>query len=104
MDGNYSKLMPQRFARATGLIVLDVPTPVSLMRYVRRSVFERDRHGALEGGRDSVKWNMVRHILVTTPKNRRSYAELFNQSSLPKMRLASPAAVDEAYEDWGLSR
>lgn len=104
IDGNYSKLMPQRLARATGLIVLDVPTLVSLMRYVRRSLLERDRQGALEGSRDSVKWNMIRHIVITTPSNRRRYAELFEQSTLAKVRLASPVAVNQAYKDWVLLR
>lgn len=104
MDGNYSKLTPQRFARATGLIVLEVSTLVSLTRYVRRSLFEADRQGALEGGRDSVKWNMIRHIVITTPSNRRRYAELFEQSTLPKIRLASLFAVNQAYKDWALLR
>ena len=59
MDGNYSKCMPQRFLRATGLILLDISTPVSLFRYCRRTIFERQRVGALEGGRDSIKWGMI---------------------------------------------
>src|SRR5690242_15505778 len=36
MEGNYSICMPQRFRRATGLILLDVSTPASLLRYFRR--------------------------------------------------------------------
>jgi hypothetical protein len=32
IDGNYSMCMPQRFLRATGLILLDVSIPVSLFR------------------------------------------------------------------------
>jgi adenylate kinase family enzyme len=43
MDGNYSRLLPQRLRRATGLILLDVPTTTSLYRYIRRCWFERDR-------------------------------------------------------------
>jgi adenylate kinase family enzyme len=50
MDGNYSRLLPQRLQRATGVILLDVPTTTSLYRYVRRCWFERDRRGGLEGG------------------------------------------------------
>lgn len=41
MEGNYSRLLPQRLARATGFILLDVPTTVSLYRYLRRCWFER---------------------------------------------------------------
>lgn len=56
MDGNYSKCMPQRFRRATGLILLDVGTATSLLRYGRRTLFEGEkRAGALPGGRDSIK-------------------------------------------------
>lgn len=41
MDGNYSKCMPQRFRRATGVILLDVATPLSLFRYARRCLSGR---------------------------------------------------------------
>ncbi|MDE1162708.1 MAG: AAA family ATPase [Acidobacteriaceae bacterium] len=104
MDGNYSKLFPQRFARATGMILLDVSTATSLLRYVRRSLFERERAGALEGGFDSVKWNILHHILAVSPKNRRRYAAIYEQVSLPKLRLDSPRALAVCYREWGLER
>jgi hypothetical protein len=72
MDGNYSVCMPQRFRRATGLILLDISTPASLLRYFRRTLLETKRHGALEGGRDSIKWDMIHHIAVVTPRNRKA--------------------------------
>src|SRR5580698_5832063 len=50
IDGNYSKCLPQRLERATGLILLDISTVASLLRYVRRTLFERARFGALDGG------------------------------------------------------
>ncbi|MEY1662329.1 hypothetical protein [Isoalcanivorax beigongshangi] len=37
MEGHYSTLLPARLARATGLIVLDASTAVSLWRYLRRT-------------------------------------------------------------------
>jgi adenylate kinase family enzyme len=104
MDGNYSKCMPQRFLRATGLILLDVSTPASLFRYWRRSIFERQRVGALEGGRDSIKWSMIYHIAVVTPKNRKRYANMFHDIDLPKVRLASIHAIKQCYQRWGLQR
>ena len=88
MDGNYSTCLPQRLERATGVILLDLPTTISLVRYLRRSWFEQDRRGSLEGGRDSVKWDMIRHILVVTRHNRRRYDQLFNEWWLPKVKLA----------------
>lgn len=56
MEGNYSRCLPQRLARATGFILLDASTMVSLGRYLRRCWFQRQRAGGLEGGQDSVKW------------------------------------------------
>ena len=104
MDGNYSYCLPQRLARATGLILLDSSTATSLYRYARRSWFERRRLGALEGGQDSVKWDMIRHILVTTRKNRLRYLEMLAQTGLPSLYLSGPGALARFYRAEGLSR
>ncbi|WP_294316156.1 AAA family ATPase [uncultured Sphingomonas sp.] len=104
MDGNYSRLLRQRLRRATGLILLDVPTTTSLYRYVRRCWFERDRRGGLEGGRDSVKWDMIRHITIATRANRTRYRTLFDDITLPKIQIASPAALTAFYRANGLRR
>ncbi|WP_206244371.1 P-loop NTPase family protein [Novosphingobium terrae] len=104
MEGNYSRCLPQRLARATGFILLDISTSLSLARYLRRSWFERDRVGALDGGRDSVKWVMIRHIAVTTRVNRKRYQALFDKVELPKITLASPRALAHFYRANGLSR
>jgi adenylate kinase family enzyme len=104
IDGNYTRCMPQRFLRATGLILLDVSTTASLFRYFRRTLFERHRVGALKGGRDSVKWEMIYHIAAVTPKNRKRYANMFHNIDLPKVRLNSIRAIKQCYERWGLQR
>ena len=104
IEGNYSWLLPQRLDRATGFILLDVPMPVSLYRYLRRCWFERDRHGALEGGRDSVKWGMIRHITVATRANRSRYEHMFENIELPKVRLGSTRALAEFYRLNNLTR
>lgn len=104
MDGNYSVCMPQRFQRATGLILLDISTPASLLRYFRRTLFEKERRGALEGGRDSIKWDMIHHIAVTTPKNRSRYRATFDQVNLPKLQLSSVRAIKKCFQDWDLAR
>lgn len=104
MDGNYSRCMPQRLRRATGIIVLDISTPLSLFRYARRCLSGGTRAGGLEGGRDSIKWAMIQHIAVVTPGNRRRYAELYRQIQLPKVRLACARAIDQCYRRWGLER
>ncbi len=84
MDGNYSRLLAQRLRRATGVIQLGLPTVTSLFRYVRRSWFEPERIGALEGGKDSVKWEMIRHIAVTTRKIARATMKRLIVSSFQK--------------------
>ena len=104
IDGNYSQLLPQRLARATGFILLDISTARSLSRYVWRSLFQRDRAGNLEGGHDSVKWSMLKHLAVTTRKNRERYAELISTIQLPKVQLTSARQIAACYFEWGLKR
>jgi len=104
IEGNYSRLLPQRLERATGFILLDVPTTTSLYRYVRRCWFERDRRGALEGGRDSVKWDMIRHIVVDTRANRTGYRDIIDSIGLPKRHIRSAKALADFYRANGLRR
>jgi adenylate kinase family enzyme len=104
MDGNYSACLPQRLRRATGLILLDISTPASLFRYFRRTLFETVRHGAPEGGRDSVKWDMIHHIALVTPRNRKRYDAMFDELDLPKLRLSSVQAIKQRFGAWGLTR
>jgi adenylate kinase family enzyme len=104
MEGNYSQCLPQRLKHATGFILLDVPATTSLYRYIWRSWFQRSRHGALEGGRDSVKWDMIRHIAITTRRNRTQYRAIFEQIGLPKIRLTTTREVASFYEFEGLRR
>jgi len=102
MDGNYTKLLPQRLARATGIILLDVSTTLSVMRYINRTVFQGQRYGGLQGGKDVLNWNMFHHITVVTPKSRQRYANLFEQWTLPKLQLSSAKAIKKQMEKWDL--
>ena len=104
IEGNYSCLLPQRLARARGFILLDVPTSTSLYRYFRRCWFERDRRGALEGGRESVKWDMIRHIAFATRANRNRYRDMIDGISLPKVQINSTRALAAFYHSNGLNR
>ncbi len=104
IDGNYSKCFPQRFQRATGIILLDISTVASLLRYIRRTVFDDKRIGALEGGQDSIKLAMLHHIAVVTPGNRKRYADIYGQLRLPKVYLPSIRAINACYQDWELER
>jgi adenylate kinase family enzyme len=104
MEGNYSRLLPQRLERATGFILLDVPTTTSLYRYFWRCWFEPDRPGALEGGKDSVRWDMIRHIAVAARANRSRYRDMMDGISLPKVQISSTKALAAFYRSNGLKR
>ncbi|SFL71417.1 AAA family ATPase [Methylobacterium pseudosasicola] len=104
MDGNYTRYLPQRLERATGGILLDVPTATRFFRYLRRCWFERNRPGALGGGRDSVKWDMIRCIVLASPAIRRRNTELFDRIGLPKLRLDTPGALTRFSLTAGLDR
>jgi adenylate kinase family enzyme len=104
IDGNYSRCLPQRLARATGVILLDTSTITSLLRYLRRSWFEQDRLGGLEGSEQNVKWAMIWHIAITTRRNRRRYKEMFVHIGLPKVRLDGAREITLFYRSEGLRR
>ena len=104
IEGNYSRLLPQRLERATGFILLDIPTTTSLYRYIRRCWFERDRRGALEGGRDSVKWDVIRHIVVATRANRIRYRDMIDGISQPKVQISTTENLIAFYRANGLRR
>jgi adenylate kinase family enzyme len=104
VEGNYSRLLSQRLERATGFILLDVPATTSLYRYFRRCWFERDRRGALEGGQDSVKWDMIRHIIGATRANRRRYRSMIDDINLPKVQINSTKALAAFYRSNDLGR
>ncbi|WP_338883538.1 GTPase [Xenorhabdus sp. TH1] len=104
IDGNYRKCLSQRLSRATGLILLDVSTPSSLLRYVNRTLLQCNRYGGLEGNRDSIKWKMIHHITVVTPKSRKRYAELFEQLTILKIKLTSIKEIKDQFDKWELAR
>lgn len=104
MDGNYSRLLPARLERATGFIVLDIPRLTSLFRYARRTWLERDRHGGLEGGKETMKWEMIHYIVTTSTAKRTRYADLLARNILPGIHLPNPGALRDFYRSEGLQR
>jgi adenylate kinase family enzyme len=104
MDGNYSRCMPQRLARATGAILLNTSRARSVLRYLRRSWLERDRLGGLEGAQDSVKWEMIRYIVITARHNHGRYQELLRQLGIPTIELANTYEIARFYHSEGLER
>ena len=105
MDGNYSALMPQRIARATGIILLGDNRWSNLVRYLRRTLFEkRSRPGSLAGDKDSLKWEMIRWVLINSPKNLTRMRDSLPRAGLPFVECRSMAEVNGLYAAWGLSR
>jgi adenylate kinase family enzyme len=104
MDGNYSKLMPQRIARATGIILLYDHHWANFRRYLWRTLFQKDRVGSLAGNRDSIKWEMVRWILLVQPKNRQRDRERLRAAGRPLVEVDSMRQLQRLYAAWGLKR
>jgi adenylate kinase family enzyme len=104
MDGNYSALLPERLARATGAIVLDQGRWPRLGRYFRRTLLEKRRAGNLAGNKDSVKWSTIHWVLIGSRRNGARYRQAVQQSGLPHVFCHSRADLEQLYKDWGLSR
>ncbi len=105
MDGNYSTLMPQRFAHATGIILLGDNRWANFRRYVWRTLFQkRSRPGSLAGDKDSIKWEMIRWILIVQPPMRERNRRFLRAAGLPMIELKSMAELNRLYDAWGLER
>jgi hypothetical protein len=105
MDGNYSSLMPQRFARATGIVWLYDGRWDNFRRYLWRTLVQKQgRAGSLAGSKDSIKWEMIRWILFVQPSRRDNSLERLRATGLPLVELSSMAELNRLYAEWGLSR
>ena len=103
MEGNYSRLMPQRFARATGAILITSSHWLRFSRYLKRTLINRsDRAGHLEGAKDSIKWEMIQWILVKTRNNGGKYAKMLQESGLPLIECHTAQALNNLYRAWDL--
>lgn len=103
MDGNYSALMPQRLARASGAIVLDDHFLRRGLRYFNRTLLQKRRAGDLGGHRDSIKWTMLEWVWKTRHSGPR-YLGFAQAAALPLVFCRNRAALDALYRAWGLHR
>ena len=104
MDGNYMALLTQRINRATGIVLLGTDRWSAFARYLRRTLFEPGRPGTLPGAQDSLKWDMVKFILVEQPRKRQRDVGWLRATGLPMIELKSMRELNAAYEAWGLIR
>lgn len=103
MEGNYSRLMPQRFARATGAILVTSGTWLRFARYLKRTLRNNAaRAGHLEGARDSIKCEMVQWILFRTRGSAAKYAAVIRASGLPAVECRTARDLAALYRAWDL--
>lgn len=103
MEGNYSNLLPQRIARATGAIVMTDILARRFWRYVWRSTVQKNRAGALEGQQDSIKWSMIKWLWHTR-NSVSKYRDLARASGLPHIFVDNQRQLDALYATWNLQR
>jgi adenylate kinase family enzyme len=103
IEGNYTRLMPQRMARATGAILLTSSHWRRFMRYIKRTLINRgDRAGHLEGAKDSLKWEMAHWILVKTRNSAPKYRQILKDAGLPFVECRTAQELDALYRVWEL--
>ena len=103
MDGNYSGLVNERLARATGAIVLDDNHWVRLGRYFYRTLFQRYRPRTLAGNKDSLKWSMIHWVAFASRRHGARYRQMVERTALPRVFCGSMGEVKALYQHWGLT-
>jgi adenylate kinase family enzyme len=102
MEGNYSRLFGPRLERATGIVLLGGGPVMNALRYLRRTLFERERAGQIEGGADTLKWEMVHFILLEQPKKRERDRQILRASGLPMVEPRSMRELNWLCRAWDL--
>lgn len=103
MDGSYSKVMKQRIARATGIIVLDETLLTRTLRYIRRTLSPASRVGALDGNKDHLTLEMFRWLWKTRNKSEDT-RRMAAATGLPTVFTRNAAETNALYDAWGLTR
>jgi adenylate kinase family enzyme len=102
VDGAYSRVMPQRLARATGIIVITDSLATRYRRYFSRTLFQKVRAGALEGGQDRLNWKML-GWLWKTRNSIGKYQQVAHRSGLPHVFASNRSELDALYTAWKLT-
>ncbi len=103
MEGNYSRLVPQRLDRASGIILLTSSVWLRYYRYLKRTLNNNStRAGHLEGSQDNLSWKMTRWIIKTRNKAAR-YEEIIRKTGKPFVKCSTSKDLRTLYRDWDLS-
>lgn len=104
IEGNYFGFIQPRLERATGVVLVGSSRWSAFARYVRRTLFETDRPGTLDGAQDSLKWDMIRYILIEQPRKRQRDTGLLAAGGLPMVTVDSMRELNALYRAWDLER
>jgi adenylate kinase family enzyme len=103
MEGCYSELMPQRIARASAILVTDAPLTMRYRRYLFRTLFQKERAGALEGGQDRLNRTMLSWLWKSRNAAER-YRNIARNAGLPYVFARDAREVEALYTTWRLTR
>ncbi len=104
LEGNYSFLMKERFAKASFIIWLDFNPFGSFLRYIKRTFFRKqNRVGKLKGSSEKFSWDLVYRMFFIAPKNRQKYRKLIAESNKSYLHLKSFSELKELYKKWNLN-
>lgn len=106
IEGNYHRLMPQRFARADTVIFHKFNRFGCLYRFIRRAFLNSaERPGKLEGSRDHLNFEMINHICRVVPQNYQLYEHYISQNpGLNVILIKSFSQADRLVEEAVLSQ
>ena len=97
-------LIPARRERATGIILLSDNRWANMYRYLRRTLFQKDRVGALAGNKDSVKLDMIRWVWIGSVRNVSRYSAILPRPGIPFLHVRGMRELNRLYRAWGLTR
>lgn len=104
VDGNYSDLLPERLARATGFILLSDNRVSNFGRYLKRTFFEPDRLGQPQGAVERLNWDMVSWVLWRSPPSQQRLRQRLAATDLPRIDCHGMADLKRLYARWRLER
>ena len=103
IEGNYTDLLPPRLERATGVILLHSNAELRFLRYLNRTLFQRNqRAGNLEGAPNKLSWQMTDWILLKTRKSSFRYARLIEKSKTPFVFCRTAQQLNQLYATWNI--
>jgi len=103
IDGNYSSCLTERLANCSAVIWLDMSPLSCSIRYLKRCLTNNiHRAGRLKGAKHEFSLFLLKHILLTYPKNRLRYQTLLNNLIQPVVTIKDMRTLQYYYHFWKL--